>query len=114
LRSAINVLLQRKISSIPVVDNTTGCITGVLTKQDVVRLLTKLQSTNYLDVLSMTVHDAMTDAVPAVICRPTNTISEAIEMIMADDVEQRQCAFVVDDEGRPIAAVALIDLMDYV
>uniref|UniRef100_A0A914WNM4 CBS domain-containing protein n=1 Tax=Plectus sambesii TaxID=2011161 RepID=A0A914WNM4_9BILA len=114
VRTAISVLMKKKISCMPVVD-AFGSAKAVLTKQDITHVLAGKSSSHYLDVLGMTV--AETIAARQEHLRPpfttqNRTIGDTIAKIVADHVHQ--CVFVLDEKRVPIAAVAMVDLMEYI
>jgi len=114
LRHAIGLFLDKEISSVPVVDEN-GCAHAVLTKQDITAVLAEKESNCYLDILTMTVSEAIgTRPEPrsCPFCEPTATVVSAMERIVKE--ERYQCLFVIDADNRPLAAVAVADLMEYI
>jgi len=92
-----------------------GIAKAVLTKQDITHMLAGKKSSNYLDVLEKTVTEAIAerpDNRSAPYTTPTITIGETVAKIVADEIHH--CVFVVDDRFMPIAAVAVVDLMEYI
>jgi len=113
LRSAIEIFLRKKVSSVPVVDDE-GAAHDVLTKQDITEILAEKNSTNYLDVLSMTAAEAIATRAEThfhPFCGSEDTIGEAMEMIALDHF---QCLFVLDAHKSPIAAISIVDLMQFI
>uniref|UniRef100_A0A914WLU9 CBS domain-containing protein n=1 Tax=Plectus sambesii TaxID=2011161 RepID=A0A914WLU9_9BILA len=113
LRSVIKIFLDKKISSVPVVDDN-GAAEDVLTKRDVIDILAEKNSMNYLDVLSMTAAEAIENRAHTRIhpfCSSEDTIGEAMELIALD---QFQCLFVLDQRKIPVAAVSVVDLMKFI
>lgn len=114
IRATISLFLAKKISSVPVVD-ALGRAKAVLTKQDITHVLAGKTASHYLDVLGMTVADAIAerqDHLSPPYITPSSTIGETIAKIVADHVHQ--CVFVLDATNVPIAAVATVDLMEYI
>ncbi|VDD96466.1 unnamed protein product [Enterobius vermicularis] len=103
----IDLLLESKLSCVGVVDEE-GRLAGSISKGDVMRLLS-IHEHNYLDILTLPVKEVYSAPPTAQV---HNTIYEAIKILMESD---QQCLFVVDMVTEiPVAAIAFIDIMDYI
>ncbi|VDK51227.1 unnamed protein product [Anisakis simplex] len=121
----IDLFLEGKISCVAVVDDC-GKMVGAISKQDIMKELTR-HTQNYLNILHVSVmvialsyqmfcffsaHFSKNVYRVSPHAVPTNTIFETIGLLIASD---QQCLFVVDSEmGHVVAAVAFIDLMEYI
>ncbi|VDM52472.1 unnamed protein product [Angiostrongylus costaricensis] len=106
---AITLFLDKKISSVPVVDSL-GCILGVIRKSDVMYELVRHPS-NYLEVLDIPIMDIIASMNPPVYGTTTMTFYDCIAALVNTD---RQSIVIVDVEKRPIAVISYSDIMDYI
>uniref|UniRef100_F1L237 5'-AMP-activated protein kinase subunit gamma-1 n=1 Tax=Ascaris suum TaxID=6253 RepID=F1L237_ASCSU len=103
----IDIFLDGKISCLAVLDDF-GKVVGTISKQDIMKELAR-HSQDYLDILDVLVRDVYR---PQPYALASNTIFEAIGLLIASD---QQCLFVVDTgTGEVLAAVAFVDIMEYI
>ncbi|MFH4982049.1 hypothetical protein AB6A40_008758 [Gnathostoma spinigerum] len=104
--SLIQLFVDGRVSCVLVRDET-GELIGSVSKQDVMNELAK-HATNYLEILTIEVKDICR---PANFALPSSTVFEVIGLLLASE---QQCIFVVDIvSGQPVAAIAFIDIMEY-
>uniref|UniRef100_A0A0N5ALR3 CBS domain-containing protein n=1 Tax=Syphacia muris TaxID=451379 RepID=A0A0N5ALR3_9BILA len=105
--AVIDVFFNAKISCAAVVDDH-GKLIGSISKIDIMRFLTA-HDQNYMDLLLLPIKNVYGTPSMAYV---HNTIYDAIDMIIKSD---QHCVFVVDVmTEKPVAAVAYIDIMDYI
>ncbi|WKY16097.1 hypothetical protein Q1695_001073 [Nippostrongylus brasiliensis] len=106
---AINLLLEKRISIVPVVDSN-GRIRGVISKSDVMSELVRHPS-NYLEVLDIPVMDVIASSTQPAYGTSTMTVYDCIASMVTTD---RQAIVIVDVEGRPQAVISYSDIMSYI
>ncbi|KAJ1347142.1 hypothetical protein KIN20_002117, partial [Parelaphostrongylus tenuis] len=106
---AITLFLEKKISSVPVVDSF-GCILGVIRKSDVMYELVR-HPNNYLEILDIPIMDIIASMNPPVYGTTTMTFYDCIAALVNTD---RQSIVIVDVEKRPVAVISYSDIMDYI
>jgi len=109
LIDALNIFAQRKVSALPVVDETNTCI-DVYAKNDVLNLAAE-RTYNNLDI---TVEDALKyrgDSFTGVLkCQPHETLYVIIERIAQGNVHR---LVVVDGEDKVLGIISLSDILKF-
>ncbi|KJH44135.1 hypothetical protein DICVIV_09854 [Dictyocaulus viviparus] len=80
---AINLFLEKRISSVPVVDSL-GCVLGVIRKSDVMYELIRHPS-NYLEILDIPIMDIVASKSPPVYGTATMTFYDCIATLVNTD-----------------------------
>ncbi|CAJ0609802.1 unnamed protein product [Cylicocyclus nassatus] len=106
---AISLFLNKKISSVPVVDSN-GRVLGVIGKSDIMSELVRHPS-NYLEILDIPIMDIVASLSPPVYGTTTMTVYDCIAMMVNTD---RQSIVILDVERRPQALISYSDIMDFI
>lgn len=106
---AISLFLERRISSVPIVDSH-GRVKAVLSKSDVMSELVRHPS-NYLEILDIPAMDIANANASPPLLTPTMTVFQTITMLVNSE---RQSLVVVDVDQKPLGVVSYSDVMDYI
>ncbi|ETN69048.1 hypothetical protein RB195_026005 [Necator americanus] len=106
---AITLYLEKKISSVPVVDSC-GRVLGVIGKSDIMLELVR-HPNNYLEILDIPIMDLIASMSPPVYGTTTMTVFDCIAALVNTD---RQSIVIIDVERRPQAVISYSDIMDFI
>ncbi|EPB79190.1 CBS domain protein [Ancylostoma ceylanicum] len=106
---AITLFLEKKISSVPVVDSY-GRVLGVIGKSDIMSELVR-HPNNYLEILDIPIMDIIASMSPPVYGTTTMTVFDCIAALVNTD---RQSIIIIDVERRPQAVISYSDIMDFI
>jgi 5'-AMP-activated protein kinase regulatory gamma subunit len=106
---AIQLFLDRRISSVPILDKN-GKIKAVLSKADVMNELIR-HPANYLEVLDIKAMEIADSNPPPPLLTTTMSVFDTISMLVSSE---RQSLVVTDVDHKPMGVVSYSDVMDYI